>query len=449
MMRRILTTLALLALTFAAQGLTAAAAHDGHHAAAGKGSAAYACPMHPEVKSGKKGRCPKCKMDLTPVSPEAPKPPPQAATPAEKKTEALAQALRIPDITVYDQDGRKLNFYADLVRGKTVAVNFIFTTCTTICPPLAATMRGVQRELGERAGRDVELISVSVDPTTDTPARLKGFADKFKAGPGWTFVTGSKVEIDRLLVALGAYAGDKVNHTPMVLVGNDAAGSWTRTYGLASPSSLVKLIDEAAARQPAAAAGAAVVNAAGEAPKSEGESAASRYFPNTVLVTQEGRPVRFYDDLLKGRIVLINFMFTTCAGVCSPMTANLAKVQRYLGEHVGREVEMISISVDPATDTPEVLRKYAASFKAQPGWDFLTGKKEDVEAVLAKVGGYTDDKSKHSAVLLVGDVPAGKWKKLLAMGNAAEIASAVKEMIAAREKPAAGEKSADAAQSTR
>ena len=453
MIRRTATTLALLALTVFAQGLTAASdaqtARAAKRPAGAKAPALYACPMHPEVKSAKKGSCPKCKMALTPISAEVQEPQPQApsgaAAPAEKKTEALAQPLRIPDVTVYDQDGRQLNFYTDLVRGKTVAVNFIFTTCTTICPPLSATMRRVQQELGERAGRDVQLISISVDPTTDTPARLKGFAEKFKAGPGWTFVTGSKPEIDRLLVALGAYTGDKVNHTPMVLVGNERAGSWTRTYGLSPASSLVKLIGEAAGVDGAADAPArAVAVNASVAPPEAGTTAAARYFPNTVLLTQDERRVRFYDDLLRGRIVLVNFMFTTCQGVCSPMTANMAKVQRYLGEHVGREVAIISISVDPATDTPPVLKKYADGFKAQPGWYFLTGKKENVDQVLSKLGGYVDDKSKHSAVLIVGDETAGKWMKLHAMSNPAEIAAAVKELIAAREKAAA-----DAAQPSR
>jgi cytochrome oxidase Cu insertion factor (SCO1/SenC/PrrC family) len=135
------------------------------------------------------------------------------------------------------------------VRGKTVAINFIFTTCTTICPPLTATFRKVQQELGERVGRDIELISISVDPTTDVPERLKEFSAKFKAAPGWTFVTGSKPEIDQLLGALGAAVGDKNDHTPMLLIGNDAAGYWTRTYGLAPAATLVKVINEAASRK--------------------------------------------------------------------------------------------------------------------------------------------------------------------------------------------------------
>jgi len=170
------------------------------------------------------------------------------SAPATGNTDSIS-SLRIPDTAVYDQNGKRLNFYTDLVKGKTVAINFIFTTCTTICPPLTAMFRKLQQDLGQRIGLEVRLISVSVDPATDTPERLHDFAAKFKAGPGWTFVTGNKAEIDSLLQALGAAAGDKNDHTPMILVGNDATGYWTRTYGLTPPATLVKVITEAANRE--------------------------------------------------------------------------------------------------------------------------------------------------------------------------------------------------------
>ncbi len=210
-------------------------------------AARYACPMHPEVTSAKPGRCPKCGMTLRPVADKVD----VGVTPATGKADAETGAAssisssRIPDVKVYDQNGNAKNFYTDLIKGKTVAINFIFTTCTTICPPLTATFRQVQKDLAERAP-DVRLISVSVDPVTDTPERLRGFAAKFKAGPGWTFVTGEKAEVESLLQALGVAVADKNDHTPMILVGNDVAGYWTRAYGLASPATLVKVITEAA-----------------------------------------------------------------------------------------------------------------------------------------------------------------------------------------------------------
>ena len=213
-----------------------------------KTAARYACPMHPEVTSRRPGKCPKCGMTLRPAKAGENAPPAQAASPSGQTNETAVapSSLRIPDATVYNQNGRRLNFYTDLVKGRVVAINFIFTTCTTICPPLTATFRRVQQELGEHMGRDITLISVSVDPTVDTPERLFDFAEKFKAGPGWTFVTGDRAEIDSLLQAFGVAVADKNDHTPTVLVGNDATGYWTRAYGLASPTTLVKVITEAA-----------------------------------------------------------------------------------------------------------------------------------------------------------------------------------------------------------
>jgi cytochrome oxidase Cu insertion factor (SCO1/SenC/PrrC family) len=194
----------------------------------------YACPMHPEVKSKKRGKCPKCKMDLVKQTASAPATTSPSVEPSSGKT------LNIPDVEVLDQDGKVRHFYSDLVKGKTVAINFIFTNCTTICPPLGATFARVQRDLGDK---DVHFISVSVDPLTDTPERLKAWGAKFKAGAGWTFVTGNKPEIDQLLRALGASAARREDHTPSVIVGNDAKDVWTRTYGLTKTAQMVSLIE--------------------------------------------------------------------------------------------------------------------------------------------------------------------------------------------------------------
>jgi len=211
--------------------------------------ARYACPMHPDITSTKQGKCPKCGMRLRLVTVkdpvEAPASTPAATAAKEADDSTGFSSSRVPDVKVYDQNGNRLNFYTDLVKNKTVAINFIFTTCTTICPPMTATFRRVQQELAN-AALDVQLISISVDPSTDTPERLRDFAAKFKAAPGWTFVTGDKAEMDSLLRALGAAVADKNDHTPMILVGNDTTGYWTRTYGLSAPTTLVKVITAAA-----------------------------------------------------------------------------------------------------------------------------------------------------------------------------------------------------------
>lgn len=173
------------------------------------------------------------------------------AHPRQQTGKAAADAhsqTGIPDVPVRDQNGRRLKFYTDLVKDKTVAIDFIFTSCTTICPSLTATFRRVQEDLATRAPA-VRLISVSVDPITDTPERLREFATRFKAGPGWTFVTGDKADIDSLLVGLGAAAANASDHTPTILVANDVTGYRTRAYGLSSPAALVKVVTDAASRK--------------------------------------------------------------------------------------------------------------------------------------------------------------------------------------------------------
>lgn len=210
----------------------------------------YTCPMHPEIVSSKRGTCPKCKMRLVPQakpkSEPSPTPTPSTGSESDNDSNAVSSA-KIPDLQVLDQNGKQLNFYSDLIKGKTVAINFVFTTCTAICPSLAATFRRVQQDAATR-GIDVQLISISVDPTTDTPERLSDFAAKFKAGPSWTFVTGDKARIDSVLQGLGAAVSNKNDHTPMILIGNDASDYWTRAYGLTSPTKIVDLLAEATKR---------------------------------------------------------------------------------------------------------------------------------------------------------------------------------------------------------
>jgi protein SCO1/2 len=155
--------------------------------------------------------------------------------------DAAVSALSIPDVSVIDQQGRPVRFYSDLVKGRVVAINTIFTTCTTICPPMGATFASLQKRLGADAER-ASLISISIDPATDTPARLKTWAAQFDARPGWTLVTGAKPDVDRLLKALGLFSPSPAEHTPVTLLGNDARGAWTRTYGLTSATKLAGII---------------------------------------------------------------------------------------------------------------------------------------------------------------------------------------------------------------
>ncbi len=177
-----------------------------------------------------------------------------ATAPSEPRSEVVPEVvtarLEIPDLELTDQDGKPVRFYRDLVAGRLVAMNFIFTTCTTICPPMGANFAKLGRVLARRQGAPVALVSVSIDPATDTPARLKAWRDNLLgAGPAsspWTLVTGPRQEMTALLKALNAFNADKARHTPFLLLGNEATGEWRRVYGLTPPAELAKLLDELA-----------------------------------------------------------------------------------------------------------------------------------------------------------------------------------------------------------
>lgn len=324
---------------------------------------------------------------------QVPPPPPDPPGGAPEAGEKVH--LEIPDVTLFDQDGQPVHFYSDLVQGKVVMINFIFTSCTTICPPMGATFGKLQQLLGERSGRDVHLISVSVDPVTDSPGRMKEWGQRFGAGPGWTLVTGERETVVRLLKALGVYTPNINDHTPLVLAGNDLRREWTRAYGLAAPGKLMELIEGLAA--PEATAGFS--------------SGAKSYFGEIPLVDQTGRTLRFYSDLIQDKIVVIDFMFTRCTGACPIMSNNFVKIQDWLGERLGSEVHLISLSVDPAYDTPARLKEYADRFKARPGWYFLTGSKENVDAALRKLGNFVETPESHQNLFLIGNERTGLWKK--------------------------------------
>jgi protein SCO1/2 len=146
------------------------------------------------------------------------------------------------------------------------------------------------------------------------------------------------------------------------------------------------------------------------------------YFPNIPLVTHEGKPVRFFDDLIKDKVVAINFIYTSCPDVCPLETALLREVQEILGDRVGRDVFMYSISIDPERDTPEVLRRYAEKFDVAPGWLFLTGKKDDVTLLRRKLGLYSDGKGSdkleaHSVSGIIGNQKTGRWMRMSPFEN--------------------------------
>jgi protein SCO1/2 len=165
-----------------------------------------------------------------------------------------------------------------------------------------------------------------------------------------------------------------------------------------------------------------------EKPK-ENASPAMKYFSDVELVNQDGQKMRFYSDVLKDKVVVINTFFSTCISVCPPMNRNLEKVQEALGDRLGKDAFIVSLSVDPEVDTPPRLKDYSRRFHARPGWIFLTGKKENVDWALYKLGQYVQSRDDHSTIIIIGNEPKGLWKKALGLARPDELMKIVDDVI--------------------
>jgi protein SCO1/2 len=317
--------------------------------------------------------------------------------------------MAIPNVKLLNQNGDAVSL-DDMVKHRRVSMNFVFTTCTTICVPLGAKFSALQQLL-ESSGEDYQLISVSIDPLVDTPQRLKAWAAQFHAGAHWALLTGAKQDVDGLLKNLKVFAADKQSHTPMVLVGSGTSGRWTRVNGLMTPApKLAELM--------------AVADGSG-APAA---SAAHQYFTDTILVDQDGDKLRFYSDLLKDRVVLIQFFFTTCHDSCPRLVQTFAELQKQLGDRLGRDVFFYSISVDPERDTPAKLKAYAEGIKAQPGWLFLSGEKTNVDLVITKLG-HVGPKENHLNIFIAGNLRTGSWKKIQGLSRPEGIMQVLESVV--------------------
>jgi protein SCO1 len=163
----------------------------------------------------------------------------------------------------------------------------------------------------------------------------------------------------------------------------------------------------------ALALAAAAPPALAEPDEAAREERARTYFTDTVLVDQDGREVRFYTDVLKGRTVCLSFQFTECKEACPLIMAKLVRVRRDLGEAFGKEVHFVVLSVDPDHDTPEAFRKFAKVHGAEgPGWTFLTGPRASLATVLGKLGGWVEDPSDHTTAFVAGNSRTRHWTKV-------------------------------------
>ena len=164
----------------------------------------------------------------------------------KQKAEPAAESADIDlrDRLLIDHNGQDVKFVTDVVGGNIVVMDFVYTTCTTICPVLSALFTQVQQKLGDEVGNDVWLVSMSVDPVRDTPQRLKAYSAKHHAGEGWLWLTGQKADVEDVLIGLGAYTSNFEDHPSMVLIGDGRSGEWKRLFGFPNPDRIVQIVND-------------------------------------------------------------------------------------------------------------------------------------------------------------------------------------------------------------
>lgn len=156
---------------------------------------------------------------------------------------------------------------------------------------------------------------------------------------------------------------------------------------------------------------------------------AGEYFKDIVLTDQNGQRVRLYEDVIKDRTVVLNSFFASCKGSCPIMTQTYASLQNRFADHLGKDLMLVSITVDPVNDTPPRLAEYARKAKAKPGWLLLTGSKDEVTRALKKIGQYSETPESHLNVMIVGNDRTGLWKKAFALAKPEEIAGIVSSVL--------------------
>ncbi|HEV7474930.1 MAG TPA: SCO family protein [Pyrinomonadaceae bacterium] len=185
----------------------------------------------------------------------APNPPASIQPPAQDQTDKPAAQspshTYFTDVELVNQNGEKMRFYSDLLQAKVVIINSFFATCPGSCLPMERNLEKMQEALGDRMGKDVHIISISVDPVVDTPANLKEYAGKLHAGPGWYFLTGQKQNVDFALKKLGQLVADKRDHLNIFIIGNERTGLWKKAFGLAKSDELVKVVESVLEDNPA------------------------------------------------------------------------------------------------------------------------------------------------------------------------------------------------------
>lgn len=164
-------------------------------------------------------------------------------TPAQTDVVEATQ-VKLLDLELLDRYGKPVRFQSEAVADRIVVIDFVYTTCTTICPILSAVMAQVQDQLGARLGKQVRPISISIDPSRDTPERLNDYALKFGAGPEWIWLTGPKWAVDQVLIGLDTYTPEFVDHASTVLIGDARSNTWKRLFGFPAPEDILAHVDD-------------------------------------------------------------------------------------------------------------------------------------------------------------------------------------------------------------
>jgi len=156
-----------------------------------------------------------------------------------------AAKVVLRDAPLLDASGKRVRLAQEVIGARIAVVNFIYTSCTTVCPVSSATFQQLQQKLGPRLGKDVVLVSITVDPLRDTPQRLREYAGRYEAREGWVWLTGAKPDVDGVLKGLGAFSARFEDHPATVLIGDASGGPWTRIYGFPSVDELLTRIETA------------------------------------------------------------------------------------------------------------------------------------------------------------------------------------------------------------
>lgn len=163
--------------------------------------------------------------------------------PAAAPAAAAQVEVTFPDVELRDADGRSVRLRSEVFGDRIVVIDYIYTSCTTVCPVVSAILARVQGALGERAGREVQLVSLSIDPQRDTPAQLKRYGAKHGTSQGWTWLTGAPARIEEVLRAAGTYTPNFEDHPSVIMVGDPRSGRWTRHYGFVPPEELLARVE--------------------------------------------------------------------------------------------------------------------------------------------------------------------------------------------------------------